>query len=65
MRRAGRLNRKASVRPSSAVRYADSRDHGDLTSVLLGPMTTTSSRTLATEAISTPGARCMCRMRAF
>ncbi|MFD6994057.1 hypothetical protein [Streptomyces sp. NPDC059943] len=25
-------------------------------------MTTTSSRTLATEAITTPGARCLCRM---
>lgn len=27
-----------------------------------GDMTTTSSRTLATEAITTPGARCLCRM---
>ncbi|MEV5565709.1 hypothetical protein AB0L54_22775, partial [Streptomyces sp. NPDC052196] len=28
-------------------------------------MTTTSYRSPATEAILTPGARCMCRMRAF
>ncbi|CAM5235267.1 hypothetical protein SAURM35S_04596 [Streptomyces aurantiogriseus] len=50
---------------STAVHHADS-------AALSGPyvwftdrMTTTSSRTLATEATMTPGARCMCRMCAF
>ena len=37
----------------------------DRTSALLMLMTTTSSRTRATEATLTPGARCMCRMCAF
>ncbi|OKK15232.1 hypothetical protein AMK16_28830 [Streptomyces sp. CB00455] len=48
-----------------SVRYSDIVDRCRDTSALLGPMTTTSSRTLATEATMTPGARCMCRMRAF
>jgi hypothetical protein len=52
------------MRPDG-VRYPDIVDRGSDISALLGLMTTTSSRTLATEAMMTPGARCMCRMCAF
>jgi hypothetical protein len=50
---------------STAVRMPDSGSRSPLFVCFTDRMTTTSCRTLATEATMTPGARCMCRMCAF
>ncbi len=47
---------------SAAVHYADGGGRSAASVCFTDRMTTTSCRTLATEATMTPGARCMCRL---